>query len=512
MQSDITCGGLTHLRRNAIVSSFLLVGALFGQTPTGQSVPRAWDSQALKDWATPLAAARTSPHYFSEEEYYRAPVDNYRTYPVYDPDHEPPGYWEELKRKKPEPLISLGSIRPTFDWVAAGKRVWDEIDVPFFRLYDAESISMARSAKYIRENIHRLVPRPDGTLALYRWVVTPKGVALSITACSSCHTRFLDDQKQTAIAGAGFFGKRVNDALLDRMGDELLRQSYTGDKLPMALYRQFGVPWITNDIHAKLKKMPEEEIAGMFAAQIAGVVDRPNGSPFYITKVPDLIGFRDRKYIDHTATHRHRGPGDLMRYAALVEYSDTMEFGAHKMLSAAQRKMRTRWPDEVLYALSQYIYSLQPPANPNPRDELSEAGARVFEKVGCSGCHARPLYTNNKVTLAVGFKPASDHPLTNDILPVSVGTDPSVALKTRKGTGFYKIPSLQGVWYRGLLSHDGSVSTLEDWFDPARLRKDYRPTGFAGVGISSRAVPGHEFGLMLSVQDKKALIAFLRTL
>jgi hypothetical protein len=30
-------------------------------------------------------------------------------------------------------------------------------------------------------------------------------------------------------------------------------------------------------------------------------------------------------------------------------------------------------------------------------------------------------------------------------VPVSVGTDSNVALKTRKGTGLYKIPSLRGV-------------------------------------------------------------------
>jgi hypothetical protein len=35
-------------------------------------------------------------------------------------------------------------------------------------------------------------------------------------------------------------------------------------------------------------------------------------------KVPDLIGVKDRKYFDATATHLHRGIGDLMRYAALV--------------------------------------------------------------------------------------------------------------------------------------------------------------------------------------------------
>lgn len=38
------------------------------------------------------------------------------------------------------------------------------------------------------------------------------------------------------------------------------------------------------------------------------------------------------------------------------------------------------------------------------------------------------------------------------------------------------------------------------------------PTGFVGYGVKTRAVKGHEFGLQLPAQDKKALIAFLRTL
>ena len=97
-------------------------------------------------------------------------------------------------------------------------------------------------------------------------------------------------------------------------------------------------------------------------------------------------------------------------------------------------------------------------------------------------------------------------------MPLSVGTDPGLALKTRKGTGFYKVPSLKGVWYRGLYNHDGSVTSLEDWFNPARLRDDYVPSGFIGYGVKTRAVKGHEFGLTLSAEDKKALIAFLRTL
>src|SRR6185295_4336100 len=115
-------------------------------------------------------------------------------------------------------------------------------------------------------------------------------------------------------------------------------------------------------------------------------------------------------------------------------------------------------------------------------------------------------------TLAEGYQPPADHPNRADILPVSVGTDPNLALKTRKGTGFYKVPSLKGVWYRGLFGHDGSVATLDEWFDSARLRDDYVPSGFKGYNVNRRAVPGHEFGLTLSSEDKAALIAFLKTL
>jgi hypothetical protein len=93
-----------------------------------------------------------------------------------------------------------------------------------------------------------------------------------------------------------------------------------------------------------------------------------------------------------------------------------------------------------------------------------------------------------------------------------VGTDPGLALSTRRGTGYYKVPSLRGVWYRGPFEHNGSVATLEDWFDPARLRDDYVPTGFKGYGVKTRAVKGHRFGLDLSPEDRRALIAFLKTL
>ena len=132
---------------------------------------------------------------------------------------------------------------------------------------------------------------------------------------------------------------------------------------------------------------------------------------------------------------------------------------------------------------------------------MAARGQKVFKQEGCAVCHRPPLYTNNRLTPADGFVVPEDHRQKYDILPLSVGTDPSLALKTRRGTGYYKVPSLKGVWYRGPFEHNGSVATLEDWFDPRRLYDDYTPTGFRGAGVQMRAVKGHPYELKLSAAD-----------
>ena len=81
---------------------------------------------------------------------------------------------------------------------------------------------------------------------------------------------------------------------------------------------------------------------------------------------------------------------------------------------------------------------------PNRFDERAAAGQKVFQREGCVNCHTPPLYTSNRLTLAAGYMPPKDAPATLDVLRLSVGTDPGLALKTRKGTGYYKVPSLNG--------------------------------------------------------------------
>jgi cytochrome c peroxidase len=163
------------------------------------------------------------------------------------------------------------------------------------------------------------------------------------------------------------------------------------------------------------------------------------------------------------------------------------------------------------YAVALYLYSLQPPPNPNQFNQAAAVGQKLFNS-NCAVCHTPPLYTNNKLTLAKGFQPTARDRENPDVMAISVETDPGGALLTRKGTGYYKVPSLKGVWYRGRFLHDGSLTSLEEMFDPRRLQADFQPKGWNPPGVTKRAVPGHEFGLHLTPEERGQLIAFLRTL
>ncbi len=248
---------------------------------------------------------------------------------------------------------------------------------------------------------------------------------------------------------------------------------------------------------------------------------RHGTSPWTPVQIPDLIGIKDRKYLDRTGLVRHRDIGDLMRYAALNQVTDILaSYKGYVPISetlpfaegAPDPSTLLRYSDAQLYALGLFIYSLKAPANPNPVDRLAERGEVIFRQEQCDRCHLPPLYTSNKLTPANGFSVPREHRQEYDIFNYRVGTDQRLALQTRRGTGYYKVPSLRGVWYRGPFEHSGSVQTLEDWFDPARLKDDYVPSGFKGIDKETRSIPGHLFGLDLFPEERRALIAFLRTL
>jgi mono/diheme cytochrome c family protein len=495
------------------IASTAVVGVLAGLIPImggaqSSKVQKVWDEEALAEWATPVVGLNVRPGHFTEKEYYSAPVDTLRTYPMYYPGREPEGYWEMLQKVGPLPLIEADKLKTDMDWIEAGQRVFEELDVPNMRKWDPKLIEELRSAEVHQQM--KTPMAPDGTLFAVRWIPTTKGLAVGLTNCGGCHIRYLENGRQVNGAPANVRGPNQIGKIGFLAASVLPLE---GDTPGMAYYRNYGVPWIKDDIHEQLKKMERPELGRLFASAIRyGTFPRWGGSVYYTTKIPDLIGFKDRRWIDHTATHQHRDLGDLMRYAALVSYAEAYEFGPHKILADPQRRIDWRASDEALYALALYIYSLKPPPNPHPFDESARAGEKIFKREGCVGCHTPPLYTNNKLTLADGFTPPKDKPSYLEVMELSVGTDPGLALKTRKGTGYYKVPSLKGLWYRGHYLHDGSVASLEEMFDPDRVKDTHIPGGWKLPDTKTRAIKGHPFGLALEPQERTRLIAFLKTI
>ena len=482
-------------------------------------IPRTWDDTEIASHKLPLAEAAASPKHVDADYYYQIPVRPiYKSYPVYAPGHEPAGYLEWLKQQEPVILWDDHGHAPPLqteaEWIRAGEMVFDASRGPnrFFRIEDVRNLiwyqkTGARVSK-------------EGVLPLVQYVVKTKGVVeLGILGCASCHTRVMADgsilkggQGNQPIQRAAALGMRSGFTAAQD-GAQYLTQ------LRGFLKSLHGAPWLRPDPEARIDAMSVAEIADVFDAVPPGTSLRQGTNSFLPMQVPDLIGVKDRRYLDRTGLERHRDIGDFMRYAAVNQGADLLDSYAGFVPADVPRftqlpapETRTRYSDEQLYALTLYVYSLQPPRNPNVFDAVAERGQKIFEREGCAMCHTPPLYTNNKLTPAEGFRIPPEHLNIYDILRISVATDPTLALRTRRGTGYYKVPSLKGLWYREMFPHDGSCATLEDWFDPARLSDDYVPTGFKGYGIERRAVPGHEFGLRLSVEDKRALIAFVKTL
>ena len=487
----------------------VLFVSAFAQTPV---IPRTWDDRAMAEFELPVADPAVKRAHISADYYYALPERViYKTYPVYAPGREPAGYLDRLRQADPEVTFDASALRTEADWIRAGELVFDA-PIEYGQLFTFDQFRDAALLSSVRVPV-----AADGTIPFARYVVRKRGsVELGNLACAMCHTRVMPD------------GSIVKGAQGNFPFDALLAESFAR-VAPLPIIQGtnrslVAAPWVKDDPQAVLEQFSRDELVAMYAAVPAGVLVRQGTSFLYPPQIPDLIGVRDRKYLDNTGLNRHESIGDLMRYAALNQTLDVLsQYGGFipgardfKTLPPAGKAgffgASSRYSEAQLYALAQYIYALKPPPNSNRFDAHAERGQQVFQRSGCASCHTPPLYTNNKITPATGFEVPADHLAKYDILPTRVGTDPTLTLTTRRGTGYYKVPSLRGVWYRGPFEHNGSVLTLEDWFDAARTRDDYVPTGFVGHNRKTRAVKGHPFGLALAPDDKRALIAFLKTL
>jgi hypothetical protein len=495
-----------HMRRAICVIAvtlFTLAAHGAGDPPFHPDIPKAWDDQAVATMELPLAQRDRSPKYMSSAEYYALKVRPiYRAYPMYIAGREPKGYLESLKQKDPEIVFDPSKLHTKEDWIRAGKLVF-ESDTAFLPA-PAAPATPPQDCRAARDGELQQCFHPAT-----RYYIRQKGVLESgSNSCAGCHTRILPDGTLfEGGQGVPFFGSPTAQATVRKDTPEEFQ------KVIDSWWRRYGAPWVTSKEDFE-KRLTRDEVIHIYEAFQPSVFQRQGTSYDHPVRVPSLVGVGDLKYLDATGLVRNRSIGDIMRYAVINEGLDmSAHYGDFQPDSRGRggfgAEPGTRYSDEQLYALALYLESLTPPPNPNPFDEHAQHGQQIFQREGCPYCHTPPLYTNNMLNPARGFKVPDDLRKTDAIMDGSVNTDPTLALETRRGTGFYKVPSLRGVWYRNAFGHTGQAATLEEWFDPARLKNGYVPKGFH---LGPGPIEGHEKGLDLSPEEKRDLIAFLKTL
>lgn len=502
----------------------LMVGLVSISSHQLLETPKTWDEERIRSFQVPMADTSIKIEPISAEYYYALEERKlYKSYPLYVLDSlEMVEYIDSL--------ISLGSIEyfpealseDDPELITIGQEVFRQplIRIPWSPdILESIKSDLERSGAPLAANQQF----PYFTLQIAEGDVPEIG----LFSCAMCHTRIMPDGSIIEGAQGTYPMDRIDGFDMEARFEQVPENRKEKVAASMREGRKAlqSAPWIDHTSQTSLDDYSVDEMAAFLKAIPPGVMIR-HGSNFTApANIPDLIGIGDRTFMDYTGLMMHESIGDLMRYAAfnqtldmLTSYGGYIPSGIdHSRLPKPGKARfvgtRDRYSEAQLFALGKFLYSLEAPKSPYQPDSATyETGRMLFITEGCVTCHTPPFYTSNKITPVDGSLNPKAFRKPYRVFDVSVGTDPALALYTRRGTGYYKIPSLKGLWYRSPLGHSGHIATLEDWLDPARLENNYVPTGYKPPTVETMPVPGHEFGLSLSEDEKEALIAFLLTL
>lgn len=191
--------------------------------------------------------------------------------------------------------------------------------------------------------------------------------------------------------------------------------------------------------------------------------------------IPDLWGLSAQPWLTSTGTVRH----DSALALALRQETQLIDAG----------HQRVRPPRVLVWALTQYLYTLAPPPRAGGAPFATATAGRALFTEHCRPCHHNAALGGDRVEAT------------------RIGTDPALARGRGRGTGYYRVPALLGLDAGAPFLHDGSVPSLEALLSPARLSPGYTE-GARGPG----PVPGHLAGTTLSAEARGELVRYLQTL
>ena len=256
------------------------VTSLAAQLPARTGVPRLWTDEALAGWALPVAGVNAAPKYYTEAEYYAAPVDEVRTYRStsraanrrvsrLDAEAGPAAahrtgeadIGSRLARRRPRGLRRSSS---------RGVPYGGSPRVPVGR----------RSGPDGREGV---TVAADGTIPGVRWLIDhDRQLKITLAECSACHTRVLPDGSMVRGAQRNLQWGSLPGFSFDALDEIRRREGRTRPPNEVA-YFSYGVPWLKDDINPTLKTMTAEQVGHVDGEPYLGTFVRFNASPWFTT-------------------------------------------------------------------------------------------------------------------------------------------------------------------------------------------------------------------------------------
>jgi len=350
---------------------------------------------------------------------------------------------EPLALGDPDTLWNGESPTTDADWAELGRRVFFEWPLRADEFIERALLDDA----FARSN--GLRPAKDGTwpgLVAFRDVDGRERVGFT---CALCHSRIVAGTLLTGYA----------------------RRDLDYGAIRLAYYDATGAP-LARDLAERMQRW------GAGRADITGDDDEdPVAIPdlWQLHRLENLTQAGTLQLDPLDAPARASGRSDLVVLAIRQE----------TQIIQANRE-RIRPPRELAWALAVYVADLQPiPRIGSETDPRTARGRELFA-AHCIGCHSGQTGSGPLVAAE------------------RVRTDRALADSEARGTGMFRPAPLVAVAAAAPYFHDGSVPTLDDVLDPARLRDDYTRS-VRGPG----PIRGHAFGTQLPADDRAALVAFL---